>query len=83
MDRAGSVLATLTPEAKVDILLRRQQYLASTTGQDVVIARELVYRKLERHQQTLHAHPELPGAERGTEVLEQALSWLALPTPPP
>jgi IS605 OrfB family transposase len=35
LDRAGSVLATLTPEAKVDILLRRQQYLASTTGQDV------------------------------------------------
>jgi len=83
LDRSGGVLATLTPEAKVDVLLRRQQYLAASTGQDVVIARELVRRKLERQQQTLHAHPELPGAARAIEVLEQALSWLMLPTPPP
>jgi len=83
LDRSGGVLATLTPEAKVDVLLRRQQYLASTSGQDVVIARALVRRKLERQLQTLQEHSALPGAERAAEVLEQALSWLSLPTLPP
>ncbi len=83
LDRSGAVLATLTPEAKVDVLLRRKQYLAASTGQDVLIARELVRRKLERQQQTVRAHHELPGSERAKEVLEHALSWLALPTPPP
>src|SRR5262245_54360024 len=83
LDRSGAVLATLTPEAKVDVLVRRRQYLAASTGQDVVIARELVCRKLERQRATLHTHPELPGAARAIEVLEQALSWLALSTPPP
>jgi CRISP-associated protein Cas1 len=49
----------------------------------VVIARELVRRKLIGQRSTLAAHPELPGRVRGLEVLEDALSWLELPEPPP
>jgi CRISP-associated protein Cas1 len=82
IDGDGGVLATLTAEAREDVTLRRRQYLAATTGQDVVIARELVRRKLQRQLQTLHTHPVLPGAEHAAQVLADALTWLELPTPP-
>jgi CRISPR-associated endonuclease Cas1 len=82
LDRDGGVLATLTPEAKEDVTLRRRQYLAASTGQDVMIARELVRRKLQGQLRTLRTHLALPGAEHAAQVLDDALSWLELPTPP-
>jgi CRISPR-associated endonuclease Cas1 len=82
IDGDGGVLATLTAEAKEDVTLRRRQYLAASTGQDVAIARALVRRKLQGQLHTLRTHPSLPGAEHGAQVLADALTWLELPTPP-
>jgi CRISP-associated protein Cas1 len=82
LDRDGSILSAFTPDAESDATLRRAQYLAASTGRDVEIARELVRRKVEGQRATLLAHPRLPGAERAASVLADALTWLALPTPP-
>jgi CRISP-associated protein Cas1 len=82
LDRDGSILSAFTPDAESDATLRRAQYLATSTGRDVEIARELVRRKVEGQCETLLAHPRLPDAERAVGVLTDALTWLQLPTPP-
>jgi hypothetical protein len=82
LTRDGALLTTLTPEATADVRLRRALFLAQASGQDVVIARELVRRKLEGQRSTVEAHPELPDWERALEALTMALSWLSLPEPP-
>jgi CRISPR/Cas system-associated endonuclease Cas1 len=79
----GDRLATLTAEPMGDAALRRAQYLAQATGQDVQIARDLVRRKLLAQHTTLLDHPELPDRQRGIEAVEMALSWLGLPEPTP
>jgi CRISPR-associated endonuclease Cas1 len=79
LDSYGNLIATLAPEALTDAKLRRTQYLAERTGQDVVIARELLRRKLAGQRATIAAHPELPDGLRAAEALDMALSWLALP----
>jgi CRISPR-associated endonuclease Cas1 len=83
LDRDGELLSTLTPETKADVKLRRSQYQAQGSGQDVVIARELVKRKLEGQRATIEAHPELPDRPRAIEALDMALAWLGLAEPPP
>jgi CRISPR-associated endonuclease Cas1 len=49
----------------------------------VVIAHELVRRKLLGQHMTLAAHLALPGRARGLQVLGDARQWLELPKPPP
>jgi CRISPR-associated protein Cas1 len=71
------------PEAPADAKLRRAQYRAERTGQDVVIARELMRRKLDGQRATIAAHPELPDGLRAADALDMALSWLALPQATP
>jgi CRISPR-associated endonuclease Cas1 len=83
LGRDCELLSTLTPEAKADVKLRRSQYLAQGNGRDIVIARELVKRKLEGQRATVEAHPELPDRPRAIEALDMALAWLGLPEPPP
>jgi CRISP-associated protein Cas1 len=83
LDSYGTLISTLTPEAPTDVALRRAQYRAQDTGQDVALARELVCRKLERQRGTIRAHPELPNRERAREALDMALSWLSLPDATP
>jgi CRISPR-associated protein Cas1 len=83
LDRWGSLLSTLTPEATADAKLRRAQYLAPSTGLDVTIAHELVKRKLQAQLATVERHPNLPNRPRALETLTMALSWLSLPEPPP
>jgi CRISPR-associated protein Cas1 len=83
LTRDGALLNTLTPESTADVRLRRAQYMAQASGQDVVIARELVRRKLVAQRSTIEAHPELPDRDRALEALTMALSWLSLPEPPP
>lgn len=83
LTRDGALLNTLTPEAAADVRLRRAQYMAQANGQDVVIARDLMRRKLEGQRATIEGHPELPDRERALEALTMALSWLSLPEPPP
>jgi CRISPR-associated protein Cas1 len=82
LDRSGAVLSAFTPDAESDATLRRAQYLAASTGRDVEIARDLVRRKVEGQRATLLAHPRLPDAEHAASVLADALTWLALPSPP-
>jgi CRISP-associated protein Cas1 len=82
LDRYGAVMSAFTPEAQSDATLRRAQYLAEAEGRDVTIAREIVSRKVKRQRATLLAHSQLPGASDAARVLSDALSWLALPTPP-
>jgi CRISPR associated protein Cas1 len=79
----GERLATLTAEPLGDSALRRAQYLAPTTGLDVHIARELVYRKLVAQRATIATHPELPDMARALEALDMALAWLGLQEPTP
>jgi CRISP-associated protein Cas1 len=83
LDSYGYLISVLTPEAPAAIALRRAQYRAQDTGQDVALARELLRRKLERQRETIRAHPELPHRERAQEALDMALSWLNLPDAPP
>jgi CRISP-associated protein Cas1 len=83
LDSYGNLLSTLTPEAPADVALRRAQYRAQDSGQDIAIARELLCRKLERQRATIQAHPELPDRERAHEALDMALSWLSLPDATP
>jgi CRISPR-associated protein Cas1 len=79
----GERLATLTAEPLGDSALRRAQYMASTTGLDVQIARELVRRKLLAQQATIATHPELPDRARAHEALDMALAWLGMTEPTP
>jgi CRISPR-associated endonuclease Cas1 len=65
-----------------DATLRRTQYLATSTGRNAEIARELVRRKVAGQRETLLAHPRLPCAERAAGVFTDALTWLELATPP-
>jgi CRISPR-associated protein Cas1 len=81
--RDGDLISTLTPEAESDVKLRRSQYLAQGSGQDVVIARELVRRKLEGQRATIEVHLELLDRPRAVEALDMALAWFSLPEPPP
>jgi CRISPR-associated endonuclease Cas1 len=83
LGRDGELLSTLTPKARADVKLRRCQYLAQGSSQDVVIACELVRRKLEGQRATIEAHPELPDRPRAIEALDMALAWLGLPDQPP
>jgi CRISPR-associated endonuclease Cas1 len=82
LDRHGAVLSAFTPAAYSDAALRRAQYLAEAEGRDVAIAREIVRKKVEGQRATLLSHSHLPGANDAEQVLSDALSWLALPTPP-
>jgi len=82
LDRQGAVLSAFTPEAESDATLRRAQYLAEAEGRDVAIARQIVSRKVEGQRATLLAHPHLPEATDAAQVLSDALTWLALRTPP-
>jgi CRISPR-associated endonuclease Cas1 len=82
LDRDGSNLSAFTPDAESDATLRRAQYLAASMGRDVEVARELVRRKVEGQRETLLAYPRMPDAERAVGVLDDALTWLELPTPP-
>jgi CRISPR-associated endonuclease Cas1 len=83
LDRSGHLLSTLTPDATADAALRRRQYFAQTTGQDVPICQELVRRTLAAQRATLVRHPELPGHAHALDVLDTALAWLRLPELPP
>jgi CRISPR-associated endonuclease Cas1 len=83
VDSYGNLIATLAADDGADAKLRRAQYLAESTGQDVVIARELVRRKLAGQRATIAAHPELPDGSRATDALDMALSWLTLPDATP
>lgn len=51
LDRDGSVLATTGPVRSSDARLRRAQALATQTGADLTIARELISRKLAGQEQ--------------------------------
>jgi CRISPR-associated endonuclease Cas1 len=82
LDRSGNLLSTLTPEATADAALRRRQYLAQATGQDVLICQELLRRKLAAQRATLVRHPDLPGHAHALDVLATALAWLMLPELP-
>jgi CRISPR-associated endonuclease Cas1 len=79
----GHLLSTLTPDATADAALRRRQYFAQATGQDVLICQELLRRKLAAQRATLVSHPELPGQAHALDVLDTALAWLTLPELPP
>jgi CRISPR/Cas system-associated endonuclease Cas1 len=83
LDRAGHLLSTLTPDATADAALRRRQYLAQATGQDMPICQDLLRRKLAGQRATLVSHPELPGQVHALDVLDSALAWLTLPELPP
>ncbi len=83
ISRDGALLSALTPIATADAGLRRRQYMATETGQDVLIAQELLRRKLMSQRATLVTHPNLPGATHARDVLTTALAWLTLPELPP
>jgi CRISPR-associated protein Cas1 len=83
LSRNGELLSTLTPEAKADVKLRRCQYTAQASGQDIIVSRALVHRKLEGQRATIEAHPELLDRARAVEALDMALAWLSLPEQPP
>jgi CRISPR-associated endonuclease Cas1 len=83
LGHTGELLSTLTPEASADAGLRRRQYLAEATGQDIVIGQELLRRKLQAQRATLVTHPDLPDAVGAVDVLDMALAWLRMPELPP
>jgi len=83
LDRYGHLLANLAGDCPADAKLRRAQYHACDTGQDVQIAREILRRKLESQRRTIRQHPELPDVPRAAEALDMALSWLSLDKPTP
>lgn len=56
LNRDGSVLFTTGPVRSSDARLRRAQALASHTGADVVIARELIHQKLLGQEQVAREH---------------------------
>src|SRR5262249_33363584 len=79
LGHAGHLLSSLTPDARADAALRRSQYLAQATGRDILVAQELLRRKLVAQRAALASHPVLPGQVRGLDVLDTALAWLMLP----
>jgi len=83
LDSYGNLISTLVADDGADAKLRRAQYLAESTGQDVVIAREILRRKLHTQRQTIAQHGELPDQARAAEALDMALSWLDLDQPTP
>jgi CRISPR-associated endonuclease Cas1 len=83
LDRSGHLLSTLTPDATADAALRRRQYFAQATGQDVLISQELLRRKLAAQRATLVRHLDLPGQTHALDVLDTALAWLTLLELPP
>ncbi len=83
LDNTGNLLSTLAAECPADAKLRRAQYRAADTGRDVVIARELLRRKLMGQRETIDQHPKLPNCPRAIEALGMALSWLTLDKPTP
>jgi len=87
LDTSGRLLAQTVPEVPTAAQLRRKQYLAAFTGQDVAIARAILTRKLQGQRTTLTRESALLGGEvslsRAQEALDMALSWLRLPTPTP
>jgi CRISPR-associated protein Cas1 len=83
LDRSGSLLSTLTPDAAADARLRRSQYFAQATGQDVPICQERLRCKLRAQRATLASHPDLPGHVHALDVLDTAFAWLTLPELPP
>jgi len=88
IDRDGCLLADIAAESSPDARLRRRQYLAvsapdtSSTSCAARVAQWLVKLKLQGQRDTLRAHT-LPLAERGIDVLSQAIKWFDLPTLPP
>ncbi|MGO8951508.1 MAG: CRISPR-associated endonuclease Cas1 [Ktedonobacterales bacterium] len=83
VDRLGYLLSLLTPSNRADAGLRRRQYFAEVTGQDVPICQELLRRKLTAQRETLTSHPDLPGRIRALDVLGTAVAWLRLDELPP
>jgi CRISPR-associated protein Cas1 len=82
LTRDGGLESCLTPEASADAKLRRRQYAALDSGQAGIIVRELVRRKLAGQQQTLAAHPELPGQAQALATFRDWCQWLDLDNPP-
>lgn len=76
LERDGEPLASLTGEQESDARLRRAQYLAQTTGQDIAIARAIVREKIQRQRHTAILHPEMPGQDQAISTLDTALAWL-------
>jgi len=82
LDRSGHLLSTVTPESTADAKLRRAQYAAAETGQDVCVSQWLIRRKLEGQRTTLRDHG-LPGSTEGAAVLTDALGWFERSPAPP
>jgi CRISPR-associated endonuclease Cas1 len=89
LDSAGFPLVELAPtSAPQDSALRRRQWLLSSgarlpdTPDAPTIVREIVRRKVEGQQRTLHAHADLPGQAHALDVFQRHLAWLRLEPPP-
>jgi len=70
LDGRGNLLLSLSTEHTSDAALRRMQYHASDTGQDITIARELVKRKIEAQIDVLKLLPDHPIVAGHTLVMQ-------------
>lgn len=77
IDRFGGVVSSITPDCDADATLRRRQYAAVVSGQDVAVARWLIARKIAGQRDTLACFPTLPGAAMGVQAIDDACSSIA------